>query len=86
MQCIKHLKKIDDFRVKAPIFKNYPTLSKIGTKEGLYLDQRMFVYELDGDKKVKKGIATVAKIEDNAKVSTGDTKPSRFRQVAGKKN
>lgn len=78
-------KKIDDFRVKAPIFKNYPTLSKIGTKEGLYLDQRMFVYELDGDKKVKKGIATVAKIEDNAKVSTGDTKPSRFRQVAGKK-
>jgi hypothetical protein len=78
-------KKIDDFRVKAPIFKNYPTLAKIGTKEGLYLDQRMFVYELDGDKKVKKGIATVAKIEDNAKVSTGDTKPSRFRQVAGKK-
>jgi hypothetical protein len=78
-------KKIDDFRVKAPIFKNYPTLAKTGTKEGLYLDQRMFVYELDGDKKVKKGIVTVAKIEDNAKVSTGDTKPSRFRQVAGKK-
>jgi hypothetical protein len=78
-------KKIDDFRVKAPIFQTYPTLSKIGTKEGLYLDQRMFVYELDGDKKVKKGIATVAKIEDNAKVATGETKPSRFRQVAGKK-
>jgi hypothetical protein len=78
-------KKIDDFRVKAPLFKTYPTLSKIGTKEGLYLDQRMFVYELDGDKKVKKGIVTVAKIEDNAKVATGETTPSRFRQVAGKR-
>lgn len=81
----KASKKIDDFRVKAPLFKTYPTLSKIGTKEGLYLDQRMFVYELDGDKKVKKGIVTVAKIEDNAKVATGETTPSRFRQVAGKR-
>lgn len=78
-------KKIDDFRVKATIFKNYPTLAKIGTKEGLYLDQRMFVYELNGDKKIKKGIVTVAKIEDNAKVANGETTPSRFRQVAGKK-
>lgn len=78
-------KKIDDFRVKAPLFKNYPTLSKIGTKEGLYLDQRLFVYELDGDKKIKKGIVTVAKIADNSKVANGETTPSRFRQVAGKK-
>lgn len=78
-------KKIDDFRVKSPIFSNYPTLSKIGTKEGIYLDQRFFVYELDGDKKVKKGIVNVAKISDNIGVATGETKPSKFRQASGKK-
>lgn len=43
-------KKIEDFRVKAPIYQTKPLSAKLGTKEGLYFEQRFFVYEIVLDK------------------------------------
>ena len=78
-------KKIDDFRVKVNLAAVYPTLAKIGNKEGIYMNQRFFVYKLDGDKKRKKGVVRVKNIGLNDMLANGETPTSRFRQVGGRK-
>jgi len=82
-------RKIEDFRLKVTVFKTYPVKAKLGTKEGLYIDQRFYVYEIEqkknGDQKSNRmGVVRAKKIIDNKKIATGDSKPSEFQQVNGK--
>jgi hypothetical protein len=83
--------QVEDFRVKMPIYSTSPITAKIGLKEGLSVDRRYFVYEYQvtekGEKKaVRKGVVRATnKITDNRTVSTGETQPSKFYQVAGRK-
>lgn len=80
-------KKVEDFRVKVKLISVYPTLAKIGTKEGIYLNQRFFVYYLDNvkNKKKKKAVVRVRTIALNDTIANGESPTSRFRQVGGRK-
>jgi hypothetical protein len=82
-------RKVDDFKLKAPVLSERPLTAKLGTKEGLYVDQRFFAYEYELDKKgneVKKRTAVVraVTISENDTVATGASTPSVFRQHGGK--
>ncbi|HSW67758.1 MAG TPA: hypothetical protein VLH16_04190 [Bacteroidales bacterium] len=84
-------KEYEDFRVKTSLFDARPPIAKIGLKEGLWVDQRYFVYEFqlnpEGEKvSVRKGVIRATnEITDNRKVATGETVPSRFYQTAGRR-
>ncbi|MEJ5264077.1 MAG: hypothetical protein WHT29_02045 [Bacteroidales bacterium] len=81
----------EDFKVKIPVFSTEPIQAKVGLKEGLSVDKRFFVYEFEvnskGEKKaVRKGVVRATnKITDNRGIATGQTEPSKFYQVAGRK-
>ena len=82
-------KKIDDFKMKAPIFQEYPTTVKLGKKEGLYYDQRFFVYDIIVDKdgnqhKKRRGVVRPKAIADNVKIADGDSPASSFQQQGGR--
>ena len=82
-------RKVDDFKLKAPVLSERPLTAKLGTKEGLYVDQRFFAYEYELDKKgneVKKRTAVVraVTIAENDTIATGASTPSVFRQHGGK--
>ncbi len=82
-------KKIEDFRLKVTVYKTYPVKAKLGTKEGLYMDQRFYVYEIEleknGNQKTNRmGVVRAKVINDNKKIATGESKPSEFQQVNGK--
>ncbi len=82
-------KKIEDFRLKVTVYKTYPVKAKLGTKEGLYMDQRFYVYEIEleknGNQKANRmGVVRAKLISDNKKIATGESKPSEFQQVNGK--
>ena len=86
----KMSKKVEDFRVKAPIFEEKPLSAKLGSKEGLYIDERFFAYEIEQDEngnqvKKRKGVARVKRVINNDTIATGETKPSIFQQQGGKK-
>ena len=83
----KSSKKIEDFRVKVNLASVYPTFAKIGSKEGIYMNQRFFVYELDKEKNKKRKKATVRvnTIALNDSLANGQSPTSRFRQVGGRK-
>jgi hypothetical protein len=83
----KSSKKIEDFRVKVNLASVYPTFAKIGSKEGIYMNQRFFVYELDiaKNKKRKKATVRVNTIALNDSLANGKSPTSRFRQVGGRK-
>jgi len=80
---------LEEFKVKTSIYSTHPIEAKIGKKEGLKTDHRYFVYEMEQNnageiKANKKGVIRATKhIVDNRTVSTGQTKTSRFYQVAG---
>jgi len=83
-------RKVDDFKMRAPIFQESPTTVKLGSKEGLYYDERFFVYDMIQDKegktiKKRRGILRASKIVDNAKIAEGSSPASTFRQEGGKK-
>ncbi len=83
-------RKIEDFKMRAPIFQESPVSVKLGTKEGLYYDERFFVYEIVTDKKGNKekkrvGILRSSKIVDNSIVAAGTSPASTFRQEGGKR-
>jgi hypothetical protein len=87
-------KLIDDFKTKAGISlkdDNYPPLAKLGTKEGLYLDEQFYVYEIqdenaDGiEEKKKKAVVRVRKIANNTMIAKGESPLSTFRQVGGRR-
>ncbi len=83
--------EVEDFRVKASIFQEKPLLVKIGLKEGVYVDERFFVYEVGlnnkgKQKKIRKGVVKATKhIANNRGNATGESTPSRFQQQGGKK-
>jgi hypothetical protein len=79
-----------DFRVKAMVSEVKPISAKIGKKEGLKFDQRYFVLENkqknNGDITSKRvAVVKSMKVVDNRKVTTGQTQPSTFYQIAGGK-
>lgn len=82
--------KNDAFRVKAFVSGVKPIAAKIGKKEGLLFDQRYFVYENKSRNNgniisKRRGVVKAMKVVDNRKVTTGDTEPSLFYQIAGGK-
>jgi len=83
--------RVEVFKVKVSIFSTGPIKAKIGLKEGLHVDKRFFVYEFEinekGEKQAKrKGVVrATGKITDNRQIATGETEPSQFYQVAGRK-
>jgi hypothetical protein len=84
-------KENEDFKVKISVFSTSPLSAKIGLKEGLSLDKRFFVLEIEQDSKgnkIAKRKAVVrasTKITDNRQVASGKSQTSRFYQVAGGK-
>jgi hypothetical protein len=87
-----HLTKInEDFQVKSPIAKTAPIRAKIGIKEGVKIDQRYFVYEMElnsaGEKVEKRRgvVRATSKIAKNDTISTGDSKMTKFYQTYGQK-
>jgi len=82
--------QVSDFKVKAQVYKINPIAVKIGKKEGLGYDQRYFVFEnqqtRSGDQYSKRiGVIKSMSVADNRSVTSGETEPSYFYQVAGGK-
>ncbi|GAB1414791.1 hypothetical protein MASR2M117_01970 [Paludibacter sp.] len=84
--------KYEPFRVKTALYAVNPLRSKIGTKEGLGVDYRFFVYEnimnSKGEVKAKRqGVIYVKKVENNSVVAstTSNIPMSKFYQTAGKR-
>jgi hypothetical protein len=83
-------KKVDELKVKAQIYETDPIAIKIGKKEGLKFDHRFFVYENRQTSSGKlyssrRGVIKSMSVSDNRKVTSGETQPSYFYQIAGKK-
>lgn len=83
-------KQVDEFKVKAQIYKTNPIAVKIGKKEGLGFDQTYFVYEnrmaSSGQTySSRRGVIKSMKVADNRANTSGETQPSLFYQVAGHK-
>jgi hypothetical protein len=71
---------------KVPISNTRPIRAKIGEKEGVYPNQRFFVYELQekksGEVQLKrKGVVRARKVVNNRYVATGSSASSSFYQV-----
>ena len=79
----------EDFRVKAALFATSPLRAKIGTKEGVSVDQRYFVYErrlnAAGEETAKrKGVMrATSKITQNNTIATGEGGTTVFYQTFG---
>jgi len=79
----------EDFRVKTSIFSTSPIRAKIGTKEGVTVDQRYFVYERQltetGEEVAKrKGvIRATSNIAKNDTIATGESGTTTFYQTYG---
>ncbi len=78
------------FNIKDYIVSSDPVSAKIGTKEGLYTDQRFYVMETRTnnqnilfDKRI--GVIRVKKIANNKSEAQGNTNASEFYQVGGGK-
>lgn len=83
-------KQVDEFKVKAQIYKTNPIAVKIGKKEGLSFDQTYFVYEnrmtRGGETySSRRGVIKSMSVVDNRTSTSGETQPSLFYQVAGRK-
>jgi hypothetical protein len=85
-------RKVEDFQLKVTVYEEHPLTAKLGSKEGLSLDQRFFIYEIQLDPKTnqqikkRKGVArATSKISTNDSIASGETKPSVFKQQGGKK-
>lgn len=82
-------RKVDDFKVKTPLYGTHPLKAKIGKKEGLKTENRYFVYEFQQNRRGKtvtkrKGVVRAKKVINNKKIATGaSTNFSTFYQVAG---
>lgn len=82
--------QVSDFKVKAQIYKTNPIAVKIGKKEGLGYDQRYFVFEnrqtRSGEQySSRRGVIKSMSVADNRSVTSGETEPSYFYQIAGGK-
>lgn len=82
--------QVSDFKVKAQVYKTNPIAVKIGKKEGLGFDQRYFVYENRQTRSgetysSRRAVIKSMSVADNRNVTSGETQPSYFYQVAGGK-
>ena len=81
----------EDFRVKSTLFATSPLRAKIGTKEGVTVDQRYYVYErrlstagLETAK--RKGVVrATSKIVKNDTIASGEGGTTKFYQTYGLK-
>jgi hypothetical protein len=82
-------RKVEEFRVKTPLYSTKPLKAKVGKKEGLYSEQRFFAYEFvqkrNGETKAKrKGVVRAKQVVDNRKVATGESNLyTTFYQTSG---
>lgn len=78
---------VSDFRVRAPLVSVRPPEAKVGLKEGVFLDQRFFVYEnvlKNGQPvTVRRGVIRAKRVPDNRTIATGQSGQTKFYQVAG---
>jgi hypothetical protein len=80
----------EDFKVKSTLFAVSPLRAKIGTKEGVKVDQRYFVYEIrensQGEQStVRKGVMrATSNIAKNDTIATGQGPTTTFYQTYGK--
>jgi len=82
--------RVPDFQVRQNLISSKPIGATIGSKEGLYVDQRFFVFENVQKKnqelaKRRRAVIRAKRVVDNEKVTEGTTAPSTFYQVAGGK-
>jgi len=82
--------QVSDFKVKAQVYQTNPIAVKIGKKEGLGYDQRYFVFENRQTRSgetysSRKAVIKSMSVADNRSVTSGETKPSYFYQIAGGK-
>lgn len=84
-------RNVPALRVRTPLSSTKPILAKIGTKEGVKIDQKFLVYERYFSKKgqlkfKKKGsLRATARIADNLDTLNGKRLVTKFYQDAGKK-
>lgn len=82
--------KNTEFQVKTAVENVKPVRAKIGLKEGVKTNQRYFMYEYseggNGEiKRTRKGIIrATSEITDNRQVTSGNTEPTKFYQIAGR--
>jgi hypothetical protein len=78
---------VSDFRVRAALVSVRPPEAKVGLKEGVFLDQRFFVYEnvmKNGQPvTVRRGVIRAKRVPDNRTIATGQSGQTKFYQVAG---
>lgn len=81
----------EDLKTRTVIYDVWPIRAKIGTKEGVRTDQLFNIYEreqlADGTTaSVWKGaVRASVRVSDNAQNTDGESQPTLFYQVAGKK-
>lgn len=78
----------DRFNVLTTLYGVDPIQAKIGTKEGLSVDTRYFVYEYKENyqgerKRVRKAVIRAKVVTQNSSISTGNTQPSEFYMITG---
>ncbi len=82
-------RKVEEFKVKTPLYGTHPLRAKVGKKEGLKADHRYFVLEFEQNRKgetvaKRKGVVRAKKVVNNTKVATGSSKLyTTFYQTAG---
>jgi hypothetical protein len=82
---------LDDFQLKTTIYDTKKGIQvKVGTKEGIKRNSRFFVYEMRQKKngKLKKkrvGAIRAKKPAKNEGLATGETKPTEFYQITGRR-
>jgi hypothetical protein len=79
-----------DFKVGATVFATSPVRARIGTKEGVTIDQRYFVYEYVLNKRgelmrKRRGAVRAKKVAVNTGIASKENPLSRFYQISGRK-
>ncbi|MFA6127495.1 MAG: hypothetical protein WC699_09330 [Bacteroidales bacterium] len=82
--------RVEDFQVRQNLVSSKPIGATIGLKEGVYVDQRFFIYENVQKKnqeiaKRRRAVVRAKSVADNQKVTEGKSTPTLFYQVAGGK-
>ncbi len=83
-------RKLESFRVKAPVTGLKPIKAKIGTKEGIRHERRFYVWEYVANRKEKivaKKVGTIRAwhVVNNKFDKLGHTQESEFYQIGGRK-
>lgn len=79
----------DRFNIKTTLFATDPIQAKIGTKEGLHIDTRYFVYEFKENfkgerKRVRKAVIRARSVSKNKGLASGSTETSEFYMITGR--